>query len=153
MNITRRNMLTGLVSASFVVGMHISPAWAQKPRWYQKKTVVIGGYDPVAYFTDAKPRKGDSAYNVTYDGGVFYFLSADNKALFESNPEKYAPKYGGYCAYAVSNNYTASITPKAWTIYEGRLYLNYSLGVRKRFLSDVAGHIQRADKNWPGVLG
>ena len=65
---------------------------------------------------------------------------------------KYAPQFGGYCAYAVSQGYTARTVAEAWSVVDDKLYLNYSLGVRKRWKKDIAGHIAAANKNWPEVL-
>jgi len=113
---------------------------------------AIRGYDPVAYHTEGKPVKGKRAHRVEWKGATWSFASADNKALFETNPEKYAPRYGGYCAWAVSNGYTASIDPDAWSIVDNKLYLNYSLGVRTQWSQDIPGNIAKGDVNWPKLL-
>lgn len=113
---------------------------------------AIRGYDPVAYFTLGEATEGKAEYSTEWQGAIYRFTSADNLALFESDPERYAPQYGGYCAYAVSQGYTASIDPEAWSIVDGKLYLNYSTGVQKRWNRDIPGHIRAADKNWPTVL-
>ncbi len=127
-------------------------AYAGKPPVFATIDGAIRGYDPVAYFTKGKPTKGSDQYTFEWKGEKFKFASAENLALFEVNPEKYAPQYGGYCAYAVSEGYTASTVAEAWTIKGGKLYLNYSPGVRKRWAKDIPGRIATADKNWPGVL-
>ncbi len=113
---------------------------------------AVRGYDPVAYFTDGKPVKGKRAHRLKWKGATWSFASAKNKELFETAPEKYAPRYGGYCAWAVSRGYTASIDPEAWTIVDGALYLNYSLGVRAQWSQDVPGNIAKGDDNWPKLL-
>ena len=113
---------------------------------------AIKGYDPVAYFTQGKAVEGSGDYTFEYKGATWRFASAANKAAFEKSPEKYAPQYGGYCAYAVSQGHTASIDPEAWTIVDGKLYLNYSLDVRALWRQDIPGYIKQADANWPGVL-
>lgn len=118
---------------------------------YQSSGTAINGYDPVAYFTQKKPVKGDAAYSYNWDGAEWRFSSTENLATFTANPEKYAPKYGGYCAYAVSRGYTAPTDPEAWTVVDGALYLNYSKGVRSRWQSDQAANIVVGDKNWPGL--
>lgn len=145
MNLTRRTTL-GLMLATIAV-----PAYAADPT-FNVDGMAIRGYDPVGYFTMSKPVKGDAAYTSDYNGATWAFSSADNKAMFDSNPEQYAPKYGGYCAYAVSKGATASTDPEAWTIHNGALYLNYSLNVRTIWSEDKDGNISKADKNWPGVL-
>ena len=113
---------------------------------------AIRGYDPVAYFTDGKPVKGKRAHRLEWKGATWSFASAKNKDLFEAGPEKYAPRYGGYCAWAVSRGYTASIDPEAWSIVDGALYLNYSLGVRAQWSQDIPGNIAKGDGNWPKLL-
>lgn len=114
--------------------------------------VAIKGYDPVAYFTDSKPVEGDAKFAFTWKGAEWHFTSADHLAKFKAEPEKYAPQYGGYCAWAVSQGYTANIDPAAWKIVEGKLYLNYSPDVQKKWSADIPGNIKKADANWPKVL-
>ena len=113
---------------------------------------AIRGYDPVAYHTEGKPVAGKRAHRAEWKGATWSFASAENKKTFEAAPEKYAPKFGGYCAWAVSQGYTASIDPDAWTIVDGALYLNYSLGVRDQWSGDIPGNIAKGDANWPKLL-
>ncbi|MFQ6022873.1 MAG: YHS domain-containing (seleno)protein [Acidiferrobacterales bacterium] len=127
-------------------------AYAKKPPIFATAEGAIRGHDPVAYFTAGKPVKGDKQYSFEWSGSKWYFASADNRDRFKANPEKYAPQFGGYCAYAVSRGYTATTVPEAWTIVDDKLYLNYSLGVRQRWQRDIGGNIAKANKNWPGVL-
>ena len=82
---------------------------------------------------------------------VVWFASAENRDEFARSPEKYAPQYGGYCAYGVSQGHTAPIDPEAWTIVEGKLYLNYSKGVKKTWSEAIPKHIDEANRNWPGL--
>ena len=96
--------------------------------------------------------KGKRAHRVEWKGATWSFASAGNKELFEGDPEKYAPKYGGYCAWAVSQGYTASIDPDAWSLVDGALYLNYSLGVRQQWSQDIPGNITRATPTGPSCL-
>lgn len=112
---------------------------------------AIRGYDPVAYFTQGKPVKGSSDYEYEWKGATWRFSSAEHRDAFKANPEKYAPQYGGHCAWAVSQGYTASTVPEAWRIVDGKLYLNYSLGVKATWEQDVPGNIAKGDKNWPGL--
>ena len=114
--------------------------------------VAVSGYDPTAYFTQQQAIEGNKAFTLQYEGADYRFASAENLELFKSDPEQYLPQYGGYCAYAVAQGYTASIDPQAWSVVDGKLYLNYSTGVRSRWLQDVPGYISAADSNWPGVL-
>jgi YHS domain-containing protein len=112
---------------------------------------AIEGYDPVAYFEEGKPVEGDSDYTHDWMGATWYFATAANRDLFAADPEKYAPQYGGYCAWAVANGYTAKIDPQAWAVVDDKLYLNYSLDVQKQWQQDVPGNISKADGNWPGI--
>ena len=108
----------------------------------------IQGGGPAAQEID--PRELGTA--TKYQGATWHFASAENRDLFAASPEAYAPQYGGYCAYAVGNGYTASITPEAWAVVGGKLYLNYSKGVKRRWESKRAEYIRTGDANWPGVL-
>ena len=114
--------------------------------------VAVGGYDSVAYFTDHKPVRGKADIRYSWKGATWRFASAQNRDAFKASPEKYAPQYGGYCAYAVSQGATAKGDPKSWTIVGGKLYLNLSPAVQKLWEKDIPGYIRAADKNWPGVL-
>ena len=113
---------------------------------------AIRGYDPVAYFTESRPVKGSSSITANYQGGTYHFASAENRDLFKAEPERYAPQYGGYCAYGMSKGFVVSTDPNAWTIHNDKLYLNYSLGVRKTWLKNKDGHIAKADVNWADKL-
>lgn len=123
-----------------------------KPAIFAADGAAIRGYDPVAYFTNGEPVKGTGAFSHEWQGATWQFASAENRDSFASDPQKYAPQYGGYCAWAVKNGYTASIDPKAWKVVDGKLYLNYSLDVQKQWEEDIPGNIAEADQNWPGVL-
>ena len=117
-----------------------------------KKGVGIREHDPVAYFTENKAVKGSPQFQSSFEGVIYYFASAENKATFDSNPAKYAPQFGGFCAWAVSRGYTAPIDPNAFQIVNGRLLLQYSLRVRKDFSQDPEGNLRQADANWPGIV-
>ena len=111
--------------------------------------VAIRGYDPVAYFRDGGPRPGKPEFSVRYGEAVWRFASAEHKALFEADPERYLPAYGGFCAYGTSRGYLVKIEPEAWSIVDGRLYLNHDLDVRKTWLGRTKTYVSRADRNWP----
>ena len=113
---------------------------------------AVGGYDTVAFFTEGKPLKGLSKYKMSYKGANWYFSSAENLAAFNNNPTRYAPQYGGYCAWAVANNDTAKGDPVHWTIHGGKLYLNYNDEIKNRWLKEIDSFISKADANWPGVI-
>jgi YHS domain-containing protein len=116
------------------------------------KGVAVGGYDAVSYFEGGEPQRGEEKYATAWKGAIWRFASQENLDAFKTDPEKYAPQYGGYCAYAVSRGYTAKGDPVAWTVVDGRLYLNYSLDVRKTWAENIPGNIAKANGNWPGVL-
>jgi len=128
------------------------PAGAGKPVNATLFGVAIKGYDPVAYFTDAKPVPGGSDFSFEWNGATWRFASAAHRDTFKAAPEKYASQYGGYCAWAVSQGSTAGIDPAAWKIVNGKLYLNYSLEIQKKWEGDVPGNIAKVDVNWPKLL-
>ncbi|MCP4276938.1 MAG: YHS domain-containing protein [Gammaproteobacteria bacterium] len=146
-------MFQRLILVTLVL-LFISPlANASKPEIYSSIFGgAINGYDPVAYFTQGKPVKGKRAYRVEYKGASWSFASNKNRQAFKQNPNRYMPQYGGYCAYAVSQGYTASTDPNAWSIVNNKLYLNYSKGVRSKWNIDRPGYIKKANSNWPKVL-
>ena len=131
-----------------VILIAVSACSTLKTPTFADDTGAIRGYDPVAYHREMMPVKGDPAFTYEYDDSVWYFSSEDNLATFRSDPERYAPAYGGYCAYAMSKGYVVSTDPQAWTIEDEKLYLNYNLGVRETWLKDVPGYITKADTNW-----
>ena len=115
-------------------------------------SVAIDGTDTVAYFTEGKAVKGLSDFTHRWKGGAWWFKNAANRDAFAASPEKYSPQFGGYCAWAVSRGYTASIDPEVWKIYRGKLYLNYSKGVQAQWVEEIPGNIAKAESYWPGVL-
>jgi len=146
-------MIKGLTFAAIALFLVSPLANAAKDEIYSATFGgAINGYDPVAYFTQGKPVKGKSAHALKYKGANWRFASEKNRLAFKQNPQKYAPQYGGYCAYAVSQGYTASTDPDAWSIVNGKLYLNYSKGVRSKWSKDRPGYIRKANANWPKVL-
>jgi YHS domain-containing protein len=122
-----------------------------KTAYFAEDGVAIRGYDPVAYFDQGKPVEGSAQHSLTWQGVTWHFASADHRSTFEQNPQKYAPAYGGYCAYAVAKDQLASIDPQAWKIVDGDLYLNYSTGIQKKWEQDIPGYIEQAEMNWPDL--
>lgn len=149
MQINRRQVLTGM-SAAFVVSPQL--AWARSPEVFQTGGVAINGTDPVAYFTKGKPDSVFNAFAHSWMGAEWQFDTEENAALFAQTPDAYAPVFGGYCSYAASLGYLATTIPEAWTIYEGKLYLNASLRARELWLRDIPGNIAKGQANWPGIL-
>lgn len=152
--INRRNFVlaTGILSLSGALGAS-TVAFAAKPEIFSSASnIAISGFDPVAYFTKQMAVEGNASYSNNYKGAIWQFSNQENLDKFVAMPTKYAPQYGGYCAYAVSLGSTASTDPEAWTIVDGKLYLNNTIGVREIWRNDIPGNIKKADKNWPGVL-
>jgi len=119
---------------------------------YSTTEGAIQGYDPVAYFTDAKPVKGKADLSLRWNDATWHFATPAHQALFEQNPEKYAPVYGGYCAYGWAKGYKAKIDPAAWTIYEDKLYLNYDLDVKAKWDKNRSKYIELAHSYYQKAL-
>jgi YHS domain-containing protein len=119
--------------------------------FFEKNGAALGGYDAVAYFKDGKPAKGSAEHTFEHKGSTFYFSSKANRDAFAAEPDKYAAQYGGFCAFGMSGGYKAAAAPDAFTIVNGKLYLNYNRDVQKKWSADVAGFVAKADKNWPAV--
>jgi YHS domain-containing protein len=117
-----------------------------------KTGLALQGYDPVAYFTDGKPVKGDAKITASYRGATYRFASAEHKALFEKDPAKYEPQFGGYCGYAASINKISPISPEYWQILDGRLVLQHNNKALTLWKQDVPGNLKKADANWPGLV-
>jgi YHS domain-containing protein len=128
-------------------------AQAQKSAVFSSDNGAIKGYDPVAYFTDGKPVKGLDSITFSWQGAVWHFANAEHRDLFAAAPAKYAPQYGGWCAYGWSQGYPAKIDPEAWSIVDGKLYLNYNLDVRDDWDKRRAEYIQKADANYQKNFG
>jgi YHS domain-containing protein len=117
-----------------------------------KKGVAMGGYDPVTYFTDGVPERGDSKIEATFNGALYHFVSQDNRATFEKDPTRYAPAYGGYCGYAASIGKVRPADPLIWSIVDGQLILQHTKSADKLWKEDVAGNKAKADKYWPHLV-
>ena len=137
----------------FVIALMLAgAAAAQKAEVFSDGGAAIRGYDPVAYFTDGKPVKGKGEFTHQWKGATWRFASAANRERFAAAPEKYAPQYGGYCAYGVASGYAVKTEPDAWSVVDGKLYLNYDRSVQASWVKDVPGYIRKADANWPRAL-
>jgi len=148
---TRNFTSTFTVLVALIV---LSASHAGAASYFNKSSwsgVAIEGTDPVAYFADRKPVKGSRKFSFKWKGATWQFVSAENLARFKATPEKYEPQYGGFCAYAVSEGYTAAIDPEAWSIIGGKLYLNYSKSVKQLWSQDIPGRIRKGNTNWPGI--
>ena len=148
---TRRRILTA--ATLLPAALALRPAFAQTAPVYAEDGIAIDGTDPVAYFTESRPIPGDPAITHDWMGATWRFSSAANRDAFAADPEAYAPQFGGYCAWAVSQNYTAPTEPDAWTIHDGKLYLNFNQRIRRRWERDIPGNIAKGEANWPAALG
>ena len=111
--------------------------------------VALGGNDAVSYFSNGGPLSGDPSIIAPYDGATYRFDTMANRDTFQKNPEKYAPQYGGFCAYAAAKGALAPGDPKAWTVVNKKLYINLSPAIRQTWAKDIPGNIAKADANWP----
>lgn len=109
---------------------------------------AINGYDPVTYFTAGQVAKGDKSYTYSWKNATWYFSSAENLELFKSNPEKYAPQFGGYCAFAVSKGFTANTDPDAFKIINGKLYLFADKNVLEKWVEGGDESFKKCEENW-----
>lgn len=152
-------MLSRILAAAslgLAVSLSIAPAAsAGKAAVYTGtfSNLAIQGHDPVAYFTDGEPTKGQKAFATLYNGAEFRFASKANLDTFLADPDKYAPQYGGYCAWAIADGKFAKGDANHWAIVDGKLYLNYNKSVQNKWNADRSGFIEKADAIWPDVLG
>jgi YHS domain-containing protein len=114
----------------------------------QLHAIAIKGYDTVAYFKNGKALQGNESFNFQWHDMTWYFLDKENRDLFAKNPEKYAPQYDGYCAWALTEARKAQTDPKVWKIVNGKLYLNCSRAAYEKWSRDIPGNIKKADMNW-----
>jgi hypothetical protein len=143
-------MKTFLLSLSVAL-FAVSQIHAQKSAVCVSSGVAISGYDPVAYFNQGAAVRGDKKFAFHWQDADWYFSTAENQKSFSKAPEKYAPQYGGYCAYGASMGHKATTDPQVWTIVDGKLYLNYNGAVRKMWAKDEKVRIGQADANWPKI--
>ena len=133
-----------------------TPAFAVKTTGGEYNTLYAGlgakGYDVVAYFTDGKPVVGAERYEYSHGGVTWRFASKEHRALFAANPAKYAPQYGGFCSWGVSQGKLFDIDPvDGWTLHGGKLYLNFNADINKTFRNDATGFIAKAERHWPDL--
>ncbi|MEO5683736.1 MAG: YHS domain-containing (seleno)protein [Chitinophagaceae bacterium] len=143
-------MKSFLLIASFTI-FTSAAVFAQKSPVFATDAGAIRGYDAVAYFKDSKAVKGDSLLSFSWNGVDWHFANQENLDAFKSDPEKFAPQYGGYCAYGLSTGHKAPTDPQAWMITDGKLYLNYNKNVQQIWLKKQTECIQTADKKWPAL--
>lgn len=133
---------------------------AEKPEIYVKPggvfsegwTYALNGYDPVSYFTETGPRPGSDLFTFQWKGALWRFASRDNMDKFVQRPQRFAPQYGGYCAWAMAHDRMAAGDPQVWAIHNGKLYLNLNRAIKGKWDKNRDALIARADANWPGIL-
>ena len=140
------------LTAAFMFALACSRASASSSINQGSDGVALQGYDVVAYFMESKPVVGAKEFQHKWMGASWQFSSAAHRDAFAANPDKYAPQYGGYCAFGVSEGYKAKVDPNVWKIVAGKLYLNYDAGVGEEWRKDIPGRIQKADRNWPKLI-
>jgi len=148
-------ILKAVITVGILLAM-ITAAYSQKHEGkyfnnLDNRGVIIDGYDPVAFFTDNKPVKGDQQYQYTYENAIYYFASQKHVDSFKTNPEKYKPQFGGWCAYAVSLGRVAPIDVNTFSIVNGRLVIQHNQRAVNGWNQDVQGNLALADKYWPKV--
>ena len=144
--------MKSLFSAFLLIAMLSTVASAKELLNVDRSGVAIQGYDPVAFFTDNRPVKGNAQFQSEYRGAKYYFVSSEHKAAFDKEPAKCEPQFGGYCGYGVSHGSRAPIKIEAWQIVNGRLLMQYDLSVKDDFNKDQQGTLNKADQNWPGLV-
>jgi YHS domain-containing protein len=128
-------------------------AFAASDKNVNASGVALAGYDPVAYFVDGKPVKGTEQFAAKHDGATYYFASSKNRDAFTAQPDKFAPQYGGFCAYGAAKGGKYETDPTAFSVVDGKLYLNKNASVQKLWAADVPGFIKDADMAWPQLKG
>lgn len=113
--------------------------------------VMISGFDPVSYFTVGEPQQGSAAFSASYDGANYWFVSEGNMNMFLDDPERFTPQYGGYCSYGVSIGQKFDVDPTAWSIQNGRLFLQLDPGTRVVWQEDEMENVRIADAVWPSL--
>ncbi|MEP2532092.1 YHS domain-containing (seleno)protein [Shimia sp.] len=113
--------------------------------------LALQGYDPVAYFTESAPTKGNWQITSSHDDATYRFANKANKAAFDADPDAYLPQYGGYCAFATAMGFKADGDPTVWKIVEGELFLNLAPEVQVRWETDIPGFIVKADAQWVDI--
>jgi YHS domain-containing protein len=144
------------LAAGCLAALAVAPATAGQAGGHlvnvNKDGVLVDGYDVVAYFTDGRPTMGSAQFASTFDGATYWFASVDHKALFDADPAKYAPQFGGFCAYAVSRNGLRPIDPAVFHFVDGRLFLQHTKKAYDLFEKDEKGNTRKADANWPKLV-
>ena len=154
MNNTIHRSTIQIVAAACLALLASQSALAAKDPVYTSlfSNDAAGGYDVTAYFSEKRAVKGSKKYSTEYNGARWLFASQENLDLFLNDPEKFAPQYGGYCAWAAAMGDTAKGDPEHWSLHNGKLYLNYDSDIQQRWLGDKENLVREADRQWPTLL-
>ncbi|MEO1638080.1 MAG: YHS domain-containing (seleno)protein [Pseudomonadota bacterium] len=144
---TRRHLLQFLLIAPLA-----TPALAERSRVVTQNGMALHGYDPVSYFNASGPLDGQNAHRLMWHNAIWRFASARNQMIFEHDPHAFAPQYGGHCAMAMTSGALSDITPEAWALYDGKLYLMHSTLARDRWVRQPDQFVAEADAHWPSAL-
>jgi YHS domain-containing protein len=139
---------TFLPAVALLVAVVATPAFGSD---VTHSTPGISGYDPVSYFTKGTPQRGSGYHVADYQGVTYAFTSEEHKDMFNANPSKYAPAYGGWCAYGVAVGKKFVADPKVWKIVNGKLYVNLDRDIQAKWNKDIPGHIKTANENWKEI--
>lgn len=126
--------------------------WAGVDTATDANDVILAGYDTVAYHTQGKAVKGQAEITAVYNDAIYRFSSVQHRDLFVSNPEKYAPAYGGYCALGAAYGKKFPVDGLAFKVLDGTLYVNKNLEIAKTWNQDISGYLKRSDKHWPAIV-
>ena len=143
----KQQLFSGLV----IIALTSSLAFAQKPEVFSTDAGAIGGYDPVSFFKESKPVVGKKEFSQSWNGAFWYFSTAENLEVFKADPEKFAPQFGGWCAYGTADGHKSPTLPETWTIVDNKLYFNYNKEVQKLWSKNQKGLIDQANRRWPEV--
>ena len=148
----KKHLLTAIATLALAVCNYAADAGGKSLVLKNTQGLAIEGYDSVAYFIDNKPTKGSAKFSSEYDGAKFLFASTERKALFDANPAKYAPAYGGYCGYAASIGRLSPVSPEWFQIEDGKLILQHNKKAFDLFNKELKPNVVKADSNWPGLV-
>lgn len=147
---------TGLIQKLFfffaAALLAMNTAFAKSPEINPEGDAALQGYDVMAYWNKGEPEKGNPEIAFEYKDATWHFASVENRDKFAEDPEKYAPQYGGYCAYAAAKGSVVGVDVDAWSIHNDKLYLNYSKSVGVLWALNKDGYIAKGDANWPNIL-
>lgn len=154
--LTRRALIAAIVSVSSLIAVLPSTAHAYDEKStsalnVDAKSVAIKGHDVVAYFTVGAPTAGKAEFSAVHNGATYLFASAANRDVFKSNPDKYAPQFGGFCAMGAALDKKLDGDPTAWRVIDNKLYLNVNKDVQKKWIEDIPGNLTKANASWPKI--